>query len=395
MPNSISSIESYDSDEPAPLEIDKKQLLACATDILGTLCTSAVPMTRGVNHEVFLLSFEAKGNTHPGLAKAGHRCIARFTRINSVAATRRDASEVATLRYLKRKTDIPVPEVYHQDLGLHNPVGAPYTLMEYIHGRHLYKLWDALDLVAKKAVLSQVATVVAKFASLRFQSVGSLHDEGIVGPLITPTTNIQRGPFFSTKEYLLSFVSPDDISSPELIQLFSQIQRELDAFFTKTEKDPGLAPPFAMIHADFDGQNMLFIEQPDGLPPKLAGIIDFEYSYPGPLYFLFEYPIFIQDVSWSKELYPINAILRPHFVREIFNRLPDEESRRILIACMNNKSYTLNSFQSSFMSIESSENGLIDLAKSYLQCVREGTHPAYTGRLDYTAELYLADGSLV
>uniref|UniRef100_A0A8H7N2B6 Aminoglycoside phosphotransferase domain-containing protein n=1 Tax=Bionectria ochroleuca TaxID=29856 RepID=A0A8H7N2B6_BIOOC len=344
MPNSISSIESYDSDEPAPLEIDKKQLLACATNILGTLCTSAVPMTRGVNHEVFLLSFEAKGNTHPGLAKAGHRCIARFTRINSVAATRRDASEVATLRYLKRKTDIPVPEVYHQDLGLHNPMGAPYTLMEYIHERHLYKLWVALDLVAKKAVLSQVATVVAKFASLRFQSVGSLHDEGIVGPLITPTTNIQRGPFFSTKEYLLSFVSPDDISSPELIQLFSQIQRELDAFFTKTEKDPGLAPPFAMIHADFDGQNMLFIEQPDGLPPKLAGIIDFEYSYPGPLYFLFEYPIFIQDVSWSKELYPINAILRPHFVREIFNRLPDEESRRILVACMNSKSYTLNSF---------------------------------------------------
>lgn len=217
MPNSISSIESYDSDEPAPLEIDKKQLLACATNMLGTLCTSAIPMTRGVNHEVFLLSFEANGNTHPGLAKAGHRCIARFTRVNSVTATRRDASEVATLRYLKRKTNIPVPEVYHQDLSPDNPVGAPYTLMEYIQGRHLYKLWGALNLVAKKAVLSQIATVVAKFASLCFQSIGSLHDEGIVGPLITPATNIQRGPFFSTKEYFLSFVSTDNISSPELI----------------------------------------------------------------------------------------------------------------------------------------------------------------------------------
>ncbi|VUC37044.1 unnamed protein product [Clonostachys rosea] len=393
MPNSASSIESYDSDEPPPLNINLEQLMASATGILQAQCTGAVPMARGANHEVFLLSFEPSASAHPGITKSDYRCVARFTRENSANATTRDASEVSTLQYLKRETDIPVPEIFHQDLNMNNPVGAPYTLMEHLKGRHLYKLWNSLSLDFKKAVLSQVAAVVAKLSSLRFESIGSFDGQGSIGPLVSQSSDIQKGPFSSTEEFVLSFVSTNDKESPELVELFQEIQEALEIFFSETH-NPALRPPYAMVHTDFDGQNMLFIEQPDHSPPKLSGIIDFEYSYAGPLYFLYEYPIFIQDVSWSKELYAQNSILRPHFIREIYKNLPDEESRMILTTCMNRKSFTLNSFQTFFMSIKSPEEDLIDLARSYLKSLREGTHPPYLGRLDFVPEFYLPDGSL-
>jgi hypothetical protein len=52
-----------------------------------------------------------------------------------------------------------------------------------------------------------------------------------------------------------------------------------------------------MIHADFDVQNMLFQDAQDGSGLTLTRPIDFEFSHTGPIYFLYDYPIFIQDVS--------------------------------------------------------------------------------------------------
>jgi hypothetical protein len=392
-----SSGDSCDSDELPRLDLNIEELLKNATTALGAKCTNAERLTKGASHEVYVLFFEdeERGSiTHRGLAKAGNRCIARFTRERSHAAARRDASEAATLGYLRNKTDLPVPEVYHQDLRLDNAVGAPYILMERIPGCHLYEIWPELSLDHKKAVLSQVASVVVQLASLRFQSIGSLQEQqggyGL-GPVITKTSGL-RGPFSSTVEYLQSFVSTQGIESPELVRLFSRVQEKLRSFLSRNREEGYLRPPYAVVHADLDGQNLLFTHD-DNSPPKLSGVIDFEYAYTGPLYFLYEYPIFIQDVSWSKELYAENAILRPHFVREIWRQLPDSASRKTFIHCMNGKTYALNGFQTYFMSAESSEDTLLGLASSYLEGLGNG-NPAYEGRMDYTPEFYLLDGTL-
>lgn len=39
-----------------------------------------------------------------------------------------------------------------------------------------------------------------------------------------------------------------------------------------------LQAPFIMIDADFDGQNVLFSPATDDSPPRLTGLIDFEYA---------------------------------------------------------------------------------------------------------------------
>jgi hypothetical protein len=137
---------------------------------------------------------------------------------------------------------------------------------------------------------------------------------------------------------------------------------------------------------------MLFVESPNGLGLKLTGLIDFEYAYTGPLYFLYEYPVLIQDASWSKELYAKNAVLRAHFVKTIYEALPNPEARATFIASVNGKSFALSGFNDAFMAFQGLEETLIDSATYYLQSLRDGTGLAYSGRLDYTPELYTNTG---
>ena len=137
---------------------------------------------------------------------------------------------------------------------------------------------------------------------------------------------------------------------------------------------------------------MLFLDSPDGSGPKLTGLIDFEYAVTGPLYFLYEYPIFIQDVSWSEELYAENAILRAHFIQAIHGALPNAEAQSTFIASMNQKSFALNGFRDAFMTMRCSEKTLVSLAKNYVQSLEDGTGLAYSGRLDYIPERYTETG---
>lgn len=88
-------------------------------------------------------------------------CIARLTRIST--SIEKTKSELETMCYIRSNTSIPVPEIYFYDL-FPNKVGAPFVLMERIPGRHLYKIWGGLNTDYKKAVLTQLASVLAKLA---------------------------------------------------------------------------------------------------------------------------------------------------------------------------------------------------------------------------------------
>ncbi|CAM1502466.1 Fc.00g044500.m01.CDS01 [Cosmosporella sp. VM-42] len=384
-----SADDEYDSDEPPELELNIRKLMDLATETFHATCTSASRLTRGSWHEIFALQFQPNDTTpHESLARSGNSCIARFARVKGNSA--KEESEIATIRYLKQHTSIPVPEIFYQDLDPENEIGAAFVLMERMPGRHLYKTWDDLSLDDKKVALSEIATVITQFASLQFDMIGCLTESGI-GPIISPCYKSPQGPFQSTLEYLQSFVSPDSVESPELGQMFQEIRTEL-AGFAGQDNASYLKPPFPMIHADFDAQNMLFLDSQDGSGPTLTGLIDFEFAHTGPTYFLYDYPIFIQDVSWSKDLYDVNATLRAHFVSQIFNRLPTPEAQETFIKCINSKNYLLNSFQDAFMSMDCSEDTLINSATYYLKTLKDGTGLAYSGRVDYKPEYYSEKG---
>ncbi|KAF7553693.1 hypothetical protein G7Z17_g3435 [Cylindrodendrum hubeiense] len=290
----------YDSDEPSQLDLDLNELRASASACLNTECISAERWTGGTSHEIFILEFEPKEGVVDTLVQAGFSCIARFARVSLPGNELRDNSEIATCRYVKSHTNIPVPEIYHVDLDPDNDVGAPYVLMEKMPGKDLYNMWDDLAIDHKKAVLTQITSVIVQLASLKFDKIGCLNEAG-VSPLVSSSSDLPSGPFDSVYAYLTSFISTVHVRSVELVELYQQIQKEVAGFLALNKQATYLQPSFSMIHADFDGQNMLFEEQTGGSPPRLSGIIDWEYSYTGPLYFLYEYPTFIQDFDWYEE----------------------------------------------------------------------------------------------
>ncbi|KAH7347258.1 kinase-like domain-containing protein [Plectosphaerella cucumerina] len=388
-----STATSWASDEPPKLELDHDKLKDFATNALGLECTQVTRLTQGSYHEIFVLSFSKPedNTTHvfPSLVRSDFTCIARFTREKSYDG--KDASEIATIQYLAERTDLPLPEIYAINLTPDNDIGAPITLMERLPGKQLSSIWQSLSLDHKKAAVSQISRMLVKLVSVKFDKIGSLTPEGVIGPLISACTSEGGGPFDSNLDYMHHFVNPESTSFPGLADTYRSAREALDRFMDG-HGHTMFEGSFVMRHADFDGQNIMFTLPEDGSPPKLTGLIDFEYSHSSPLYWAYEYPMFIQDDDFYPEEYEDNAILRAHFVSEVFRHLPNSDTRAVFIDCMNAKSYTLNRFRDLFMGVGFTEGIQVEGGKTYVKLAATGSGDAYDGREGYEPEYYGHDG---
>lgn len=233
------------------------------------------------------------------------------------------------MKYVRKKTFIPVPEVYFIDTDPENSVGVQYIIMERMPGRHLYHLWDQWALAQKIRAVEQIARIEGQLAQLEFSKIGALRADGTIGPIVRSqnllddtvaadeTHVLPTGPFTSTYNYLSVFVTSlaDYAEQP----LLADANRLLKDYLDQHPCYPPTSSPFRLTHADFDGQNFLFTEFSitGGASPRLTGVIDWENACTAPLYFLYEYPIFIQDNDCEKLPYEDNIVLRQHFVRAL------------------------------------------------------------------------------
>ena len=393
------SDDEYDSDEPAPLVLDLDILGRRASHAVSRTFTHWRKLTKGRYHEVFVLYFTSDDTPRP-TTDGQHTdnqwtCIARVSRQPEMLEKLQ--SEVETMEYIRSHTTIPVPEIYAHDFRINNNVGAQYILMERMPGRHLYQLWDSLSLDYKKIAISEIARVVSQLQQQRFDSIGCLSMTHI-GPLIYRMGGpegderiYKGGPFNSTLDYLLHFLNAQTDGS----EVFSEVEAVLRSHFEMYGSDIALLEPFRLTHADFDAQNILFTggisndpELDDGGPPRLSGVIDWEHAYTGPLYFLYEYPIFIQDSDDNKEAYADNAILRRVFKRALLQYAPDGCMVWIELQTAMKKNYTLNWFHRVFVRMAGGLGlpSLKMLAAEYVGNVRHGTGKAYEGRFDYVSD---------
>ena len=82
-------------------------------------------------------------------------------------------SEIDVMGFVKTYTSIPIPTIFHYDLREQgNPVGAPYLLMEGIHGHITPSVFPSLDPRFREKVYRQLAGVFLQLSSLSFPSVG-------------------------------------------------------------------------------------------------------------------------------------------------------------------------------------------------------------------------------
>jgi hypothetical protein len=106
------------------------------------------------------------------------------------------------------------------------------------------------------------------------------------------------------------------------------------------------------VHDDLDYQNILVVQQDKALPPKISGIIDWDWSQTSTLESLYSYPCWIingyngnQQNEWAD-----NKVLRKHFVASIDQYFPrDSPERKLVRKCFREKCYLLNCFNDRFM----------------------------------------------
>ncbi|KAJ3545518.1 hypothetical protein NM208_g2473 [Fusarium decemcellulare] len=110
-------------------------------------------------------------------------CIDWIVRIHyvPVSATRRREhtlemlSEIATLKTLRSRTSIPVPQVYGFDPSPGNPFGFPYMFMGYLKGRVLPStIARQVPVVYHKKIAGQLADVLFKLENLTFDQLGRI-----------------------------------------------------------------------------------------------------------------------------------------------------------------------------------------------------------------------------
>ncbi|KAF7561098.1 hypothetical protein G7046_g3052 [Stylonectria norvegica] len=88
-------------------------------------------------------------------------------------------AEVATLRWVRENTKVPVPEVAFFDDNNDNEIGYEWILMELMQGTPAHKRWRTMTMEQKVAFTKQIATFQVELSGVgkpesQFRSIGTL-----------------------------------------------------------------------------------------------------------------------------------------------------------------------------------------------------------------------------
>jgi hypothetical protein len=313
---------------------------------------------------------------------------------------RKTENELATIEYVRKHTSIPVPQIYYVNHNGNHVVGAPFVLMEFLEGQKLCDVWKELNLKHKLSAIGQLAHILGQLAELKFDAIGSLKSDGTVGPLINMTEEsdtLDDEPFTSTRDYFFSFLKDQHPARTLAAKKhYPAIREELTSFFDQNAENPTLNAPYRLIHNDLASQNILVVQGDKTAPPKITGIIDWDWNYTGPLYYLCEYPDNICDSYDAPEDFADNKVLRKHLVASLIEHFPENSiERKQIKQCFREKSYALNTFQGTFMTRVWTESLEGRLTEQYLGNLRgeydEWMRLPYDGVMNWERDSDLTD----
>ncbi|KAI9155781.1 hypothetical protein HJFPF1_08370 [Paramyrothecium foliicola] len=153
------------------------------------------------------------------------------------------ASEVATMKYVREHTSIPIPEIFHHSHLSTNEIGVPYILMSKAHGKCLSSydwLSFKLEMPLKRSnprrlltaeerqkIMFQLGSFAAMLSTHRFEKIGSLFEDEngyTIKQCLSPshtcydrdTLTIDRGPFDKESDYFLSLIEAHTMHAKKL-----------------------------------------------------------------------------------------------------------------------------------------------------------------------------------
>ncbi|KAF8520525.1 kinase-like domain-containing protein [Gautieria morchelliformis] len=230
------------------------------------------------------------------------RVIAPYFREHGAGICPEDSmeAEIATMRYVKTRTSIPVPEVYYHDKDKNGEVGGEWMILEDVQGTNLSDPWWELSLDQRRKVALAIVDVWAQLMHLRFGTIGSIRSSGspadsfYVGPItFTPTAirgttappvQSKCGPFSCARDWLLALARED-----MKFQREECLTDEEKVFMSTVLKDISAAPPYldhiesssnpslwsinSLHHIDLRLHNIM-VDTND--PTIITGVIDWE-----------------------------------------------------------------------------------------------------------------------
>ncbi|PYI33105.1 hypothetical protein BP00DRAFT_424218 [Aspergillus indologenus CBS 114.80] len=88
------------------------------------------------------------------------------------------ASEVATLKYLRQYTSLPVPNVLAWNSDKTNEIGSEYLIIEKTPGVVLKDLWGNLSTLDRYSIIEKIVAMETELANLDFPAFGALYLRG-------------------------------------------------------------------------------------------------------------------------------------------------------------------------------------------------------------------------
>ncbi|KAK0220496.1 kinase-like domain-containing protein [Armillaria fumosa] len=291
----MDSSRPFHSSPREKASIDETALKSRIEQHLSDKCTELVP-------------FEQCGHHMTYTAHMGKRQQIFFIRVQwsilkhagcGLAFPSAMRSEVSTIRFLKARTKIPVPEILFHDLDVDGKVGGEWMIMEYVDGENLSTIWRTLDVKQREQVCLAMADVWVRIISITFDSIGSIYEqdggEFVIGPMARLASNRSTsiasprlekcGPFSNVKGWLLATARRDldYVEAPEDVDTSSRGQHFIDGVVTKIRHFSFPCPdlPLVLEHIDFAPRNIL-VSRTD--PTKIVAVIDWEGSRSVPMW---------------------------------------------------------------------------------------------------------------
>ncbi|KAF7325166.1 APH domain-containing protein [Mycena kentingensis (nom. inval.)] len=321
-PSSASSSDDDTDRFGRLLDIEHADLIALGTRILRDVAVPASPASsaspascaesrvlkicNGSFNLVYILQLEGDAKMVLRLPIAG--------KDGSLTGAARNAleSQVATMRYIRSNTALPVPEVYHCDPTDGNEILAPYVAMAYVLGVSVGEVWfeaaEGRREENRLRILSQLAGLSALMRGLRFDTLGSLGPDDRVGPCFETeelydeaadsiSTEVKSyGPFLTTEAWFAHLRSRTPVADASNNYGIASA-KILDVVLPCLPLIQG-ERCFALTMPDFGPQNVLVDEH-----ANITGLIDWDDAQTRPIYLAFaRYPSWLTR-DWDPLMY--------------------------------------------------------------------------------------------
>ncbi|KFX90998.1 hypothetical protein V490_06148 [Pseudogymnoascus sp. VKM F-3557] len=235
-------------------------------------------------------------------------------------------SEVATIEWVHKNTNIPVPKIIHYDASNHNPIGFEYILMTKLPGKPLTdEVWKSISFAAKEELIKRLAELSASLYKKQFRGIGSLYSAfpPKIGPVLDSkffwhdniNLDVPRGPFSSAREWyhatlklkqqaaistiaglrdavVDAYDKIDQVLVQSTLQVISRVRPLIDKILPVGSLGGDEAEPSMLFHESLNWYNILVDDS-----GALTGILDWQCTPVVPVWSACTLPAVI-DFEW-------------------------------------------------------------------------------------------------